>query len=161
MLLLFIAGIAPPLIQGAEARSRNDALLAIPTFHCLGLHSMLHRLSTAAFAVYLATVLATAAAEPESGHPQGGTTYYVDSVAGRNSNVGSSPSAAWQDFSNLNGQTLNAGDRLLIKRGSVINQELRLRARGKVARWVEIGADGDWARPTIRRNCDIAASHGE
>ena len=68
-------------------------------------------------------------AEPESGRPQGGTTLYVDSVAGRNSNPGSSPTAPWQDFSNLNGRTLHAGDRLLIKRGSVINQELRVDAR--------------------------------
>lgn len=96
------------------------------------------------------------AAEAAPGIAQGGTTYYVDSIMGRNTNTGSSPDSPWQDFSNINGKTLNAGDRLLIKRGSVINQELRVGAKGATNRWVEIGAYGEGARPVIRRNWDIA-----
>lgn len=88
--------------------------------------------------------------------PLGGTTYYVDGVTGRNAASGTSPSAAWQDFSRINAQTLKAGDRLLIKRGSVINQELRVSANGTADRWAEIGAYGEGARPVIRRNWDIA-----
>ena len=95
------------------------------------------------------------AAEPGSALA-GGTAYYVDGVAGRNVNTGLSPQAAWQDFSNINGKTLNAGEQLLIKRGSVINQELRVGAAGASNRWVEIGAYGEGARPVIRRNWDIA-----
>ena len=85
----------------------------------------------------------------------GATTYYVDSLGGKNSNPGTAPDAAWQDFSNINDRTLAAGERLLIKRGSVINQELRLGAHGTPDQWVEIGAYGEGARPIIQRNHDI------
>lgn len=95
------------------------------------------------------------AAEPEPSLPQGETTYYVDGAAGRNVNTGSLPDSPWKDFSNINGKMLNAGDRLLIKRGSVINQELRVSAKGTADRWVEIGAYGEGARPVLRRNWDI------
>jgi len=83
-------------------------------------------------------------------------TYYVDSVAGKNSNSGTSPETPWQDFTNINGKTLDAGEKLLIKRGSVINQELQVSARGTAERWAEIGAYGTGPRPAIRRNWDIA-----
>jgi len=82
-------------------------------------------------------------------------TYYVDSVAGNNENSGHKPEKAWADFTNINGKVLKAGERLLIKRGSVINQELQVGAQGTTGAWVEIGAYGDGARPTIRRNRDI------
>ncbi|MBI5387422.1 MAG: right-handed parallel beta-helix repeat-containing protein [Verrucomicrobia bacterium] len=95
-------------------------------------------------------------AEAGPGLAPGGAIYYVDGVAGWNTNTGSSPDSAWRDFSNINGQTLNADDQLLIKRGSVINQELRVGAKGATNRWVEIGAYGEGARPVIRRNWDIA-----
>jgi hypothetical protein len=95
-----------------------------------------------------------------TGEAAAGTTYYIDSVAGRNSNRGTSPDSAWQDFTNINGRTLGAGERLLIKRGSVINQELQLSAKGTADRWVEIGAYGDGPRPIIRRNWNIGDSCG-
>ena len=85
----------------------------------------------------------------------GAATYYVDSIAGKNSNPGTAPEAAWQDFSNINDRTLAAGERLLIKRGSVINQELRVGAHGTPEQWAEIGAYGEGARPIIQRNHDI------
>ncbi|MCX6893990.1 MAG: right-handed parallel beta-helix repeat-containing protein [Verrucomicrobia bacterium] len=83
------------------------------------------------------------------------TTYYVDGSGGKNSNSGTAPNAAWKDFTYINDRILLPGDRLLIKRGSVINQELRLDARGTAERWAEIGAYGEGARPIIRRNHDI------
>lgn len=85
----------------------------------------------------------------------GATTYYVDSLGGKNSNTGTAPQSAWQDFSNINDRTLAAGERLLIRRGSVINQELNIGASGTAEQWVEIGAYGEGARPIIRRNQDI------
>jgi hypothetical protein len=88
--------------------------------------------------------------------PGAGTTYYVDGAAGQNTHAGLTPKTAWRDFTPINGQTLKAGDRLLIRRGSVINQELRVGAQGTTNRWAEIGAYGEGARPTIRRNWDIA-----
>lgn len=82
-------------------------------------------------------------------------TYYVDSVAGNNERSGKAPDRAWADFSNINGRTLKAGDRLLIKRGSVINQGLRVQALGSPDAWVEIGAYGEGMRPMIRRNREL------
>ncbi len=82
-------------------------------------------------------------------------THYIDSVEGNNANPGISPDAPWRDFTNINGKTLGAGEKLLIKRGSVINQELIISAAGTAEKWAEIGAYGTGPRPIIRRNWDI------
>jgi len=84
------------------------------------------------------------------------TTWYVDSLTGDNGQAGTSPEAAWRDFTNINGKTLGPGDRLLIKRGSVIAQKLDLRAKGTADRWAEIGPYGEGARPILRGKWDIA-----
>jgi len=83
------------------------------------------------------------------------TTYHVDGVEGDNARAGTSPGAAWRDFTPVNGRTLGPGERLLIRRGSVINQELQISARGSAQAWAEIGTYGEGARPVIRRNRDI------
>lgn len=83
------------------------------------------------------------------------TTYYIDSVDGNNAHAGTSPDAPWKDFTNVNGRVLGPGERLLLRRGSVFNQELNVSARGVQDNWAEIGAYGDGARPIIRRNWDI------
>jgi hypothetical protein len=83
------------------------------------------------------------------------TTYYIDSVAGSNAQAGTSPDAAWKDFTKVNGRVLGPGERLLLRRGSVFNQELNVSAHGTADHWAEIGAYGDGARPIIRRNWDI------
>jgi len=83
------------------------------------------------------------------------TTYYVDSEHGDNARAGTAPETAWRDFTPVNGRTLGPGERLLIRRGSVINQELSLAARGNPQAWAEIGAYGEGARPVLRRNRDI------
>jgi hypothetical protein len=113
-----------------------------------------HTLAAFTAALLMAPPAALHASEPGASSA-GGTAYYVDGVAGRNSNTGLSADSPWRDFSNINGQTLCAADRLLIKRGSVINQELRINAKGTAERWAEIGAYGEGARPVIRRNWDI------
>lgn len=82
-------------------------------------------------------------------------TYYVDSATGSNANAGTSPEAAWKDFTHVNGRTLGPGQRLLLRRGSVLNQELTVSARGTADRWAEIGTYGAGPRPVIRRNWDI------
>jgi hypothetical protein len=90
---------------------------------------------------------------PAGGHQA--VTYYVDSLAGDNANAGTSPQTAWRDFSGINGRTLGPGERLLIRRGSVVDQELSISARGTADRWAEIGSYGTGPRPIIRRNWDI------
>jgi hypothetical protein len=89
--------------------------------------------------------------------PTNGTaaTHYVDGLDGDNARAGTSPETAWRDFAPVNGRTLGPGERLLLRRGSVINQELQISARGTAQAWAEIGAYGEGARPIIRRNRDI------
>ncbi len=84
-----------------------------------------------------------------------GTTWYIDGLAGDNARQGTSPATAWRDFTPVNGKVLGPGDKLLIKRGSVFNQELRVSAKGTATNWAEIGAYGTGPRPMIKRNWDI------
>ena len=85
----------------------------------------------------------------------GGKTYYIDSVRGSNANTGLSPTKPWKDFAKINGTALGPGDALLLRRGSVFDQELSVSAHGTPDNWAVIGAYGDGARPIIRRNWDI------
>ncbi|MCY3018920.1 MAG: right-handed parallel beta-helix repeat-containing protein [Planctomycetota bacterium] len=82
-------------------------------------------------------------------------TYYIDSAGGNNARAGTSPDAPWKDFTNIIGRVLGPGERLLLRRGSIFNQELNVSARGAEGNWAEIGAYGSGARPIIRRNWDI------
>jgi hypothetical protein len=82
-------------------------------------------------------------------------TYFIDALNGDNARAGTSPETAWRDFTPVNGRTLGPGERLLIRRGSVINQELQLAAHGTAQAWAELGTYGEGARPVIRRNRDI------
>ncbi len=82
-------------------------------------------------------------------------TYYVDALQGDNTRAGASPETAWRDFTPVNGRTLGPNERLLIRRGSVVNQELTISAQGTAQAWAEIGAYGVGPRPVIRRNGDI------
>ncbi|MBM3499455.1 MAG: hypothetical protein FJX74_12385, partial [Armatimonadetes bacterium] len=86
----------------------------------------------------------------------GGATYYIDSVQGDNANSGRLPAQPWKDFARINGTTLGPGDRLLLKRGSVFDQELSVSAAGTADNWAVVGAYGDGPRPIVRRNWDIA-----
>jgi hypothetical protein len=92
---------------------------------------------------------------PEVAGDAAAMTYYIDGVAGSNAQAGTSPDTAWKDFTNVNGRVLGPGQRLLLRRGSVFNQELEVSARGTAEKWAEIGAYGAGARPIIRRNWDI------
>ena len=88
-------------------------------------------------------------------HVSGEWCFYIDSVNGDNSRDGHSEATAWKNFDNINGRTLQPGVRLLLKRGSVFNQELRVSAKGTEDNWAEIGSYGEGCRPIIRRNRDI------
>jgi hypothetical protein len=78
------------------------------------------------------------------------TTYYIDPV-GSNSNSGTSPAAAWLDFTNLTSRTLTPGQRVLLKRGGVWNQQLTLNGSGNPTNFIEVSAYGSGARPKICR----------
>ncbi|MBP5321831.1 MAG: right-handed parallel beta-helix repeat-containing protein [Kiritimatiellae bacterium] len=79
-------------------------------------------------------------------------TYHVDAADGDDTRDGLSPETAWKHLAKAADLTLGPGERLLLKRGSVFNEELRLTARGTTENWAEIGAYGEGMRPQIRRN---------
>ena len=47
------------------------------------------------------------------------TVYYIDSESGNDANSGESESSAWKTFANINRVIFQAGNRILLKRGSV------------------------------------------
>jgi hypothetical protein len=60
----------------------------------------------------------------------GGTRYYVDSRNGCDEHDGLSADMAWQTLEKVNGQTFSAGDRLLLKAGSVWGGRLKPQGSG-------------------------------
>lgn len=116
---------------------------------------MMERVTKGKATVYLKALLFTAllylgfswmASEPASA---AGTTYYINNVSGSNTNSGTSELTAWADFTNVNSLTLQPGDRVLLVRGGVWNQELRITGVGTNANWIEIGSYGTGDRPRI------------
>ena len=83
-------------------------------------------------------------------------THYVDSRHGDDAADGLTPAKAWKSLAKAKGMTLGPGERLLLKRGSVFNEELLVTAAGAADNWAEIGAYGEGPRPQIRRNRFIA-----
>ena len=80
-------------------------------------------------------------------------TFYVDSVAGIDTNSGTAPSQPWRSLDKVNATTFQPGDRLLFKAGSTFNGQLKPRGSGKFIedRVVRIVVDryGDGERPRI------------
>ena len=52
-----------------------------------------------------------------------GTTYYVDSQSGDDSNSGTNINAPWKSLNKVTETTFSPGDRILLKSGSVWNGE--------------------------------------
>ena len=59
-----------------------------------------------------------------------GTAYYVDQVAGSDSNSGTSPSTAWKTVGRVNQASFAPGDRILFKRGGIWHEQLTISAAG-------------------------------
>ena len=99
---------------------------------------------------------ASAAGDGESSHGIGtGTTYYVSSVDGDDSNTGKSENEAFQTLDKINEITLQPGDRVLLERGSVFeDQYLHIKGSGSEDAYIEISTYGDESenRPLINTN---------
>jgi len=76
-------------------------------------------------------------------------TVYVDVRAGSDANVGTSPETAWQTLARLNREQLAAGSQVLLKRGGVWNEGLRLRGRAPADKPILLGSYGEGPRPRI------------
>ena len=84
-----------------------------------------------------------------------GTTYYVDSKGGNDSNDGTSESKAFKTLDKVNGLNLEPGDTVLLKKGSVFeDQALKFTKEdsGTAEVPVKVSTYGEGKRPQINTN---------
>lgn len=88
-------------------------------------------------------------------HAASGTTYYVSSLHGDNSNSGTSEDQAWETLDKLEdvAGTLSAGDRILLESGSVFQGFIHLQdVHGTEEAPIVISSYGEGANPVINGN---------
>jgi Periplasmic copper-binding protein (NosD) len=78
-----------------------------------------------------------------------GTTYYVSSASGRDTNSGLSVKLAWNTIARVNQAKLGAGDFVLFKRGEVWRETLTPSASGSTGKPITFGAFGRGPKPVI------------
>jgi hypothetical protein len=69
-------------------------------------------------------------------------TYYIDAINGSDMSSGLSDGEAWRSFDNVNKTTLNAGTKILLKKGCTWNQRLEIRGSGTISNWIELDSYG-------------------
>ena len=88
-------------------------------------------------------------------HAATGTTYYVDSQSGSDSNAGTSESKAFKTLDKVNDLNLEPGDTVLLKKGSVFeDQALKFTKEdsGTAEAPVKVSTYGEGNRPQINTN---------
>lgn len=107
--------------------------------------------------VLLVFVLLFCMALPCNAAPTG-NTYYLDAEKGSDENSGTSESSAWKTLAFASSKTFSAGDKILLKAGSIFNGGFTARGSGTAESPILIGAYGDFAvlgKPIIRSDEDI------
>ncbi|MBQ2677254.1 MAG: discoidin domain-containing protein [Clostridia bacterium] len=109
---------------------------------------------TVALLLSVSAVAAVSVAAEESNVQLGnGTTYYVDSLGGNDSNAGTSSSAAWKSLDKVNATTFKPGDNILFKKGGVWDGTLYPKGSGENGAPITISSYGDsLAMPLINGN---------
>ena len=105
-----------------------------------------------ALAVVLATPGILPAQQAEAANAASGTTYYVSSIHGDNSNSGTSENEAWETLDKLESVvgTLKPGDQILLESGSVFNGFIHLQdVHGTEEAPIIISAYGEGEKPVI------------
>lgn len=83
---------------------------------------------------------------------EGGTTYYVSSSTGSDSNSGTSEDQAWKSFANLAELELTDGDKVLLKSGDSWLEQLRLNSvKGTEENPVVLSSYGEGEKPKLAR----------
>jgi parallel beta-helix repeat protein len=78
-----------------------------------------------------------------------GTAYYVDNLAGNDSNSGTSPSTAWKTITRVNRASFAPGDQILFKRGGVWREQLTISSAGMPGNPILVDAYGSGNAPLI------------
>ena len=83
-----------------------------------------------------------------------GSTYYIDSIEGNDENQGVTPEKPWKSLDKLNQQLLQPGDTVLLKKGSVFdNQQLYPKGSGSEENPILISSYGESGdKPLINAN---------
>ena len=79
-----------------------------------------------------------------------GTTYYVDSKTGNDSNAGISSTRPWKTLAKVNSVTFAPGDTILFKSGSIWTGQLWPKGSGKQLQPITIDRYGGEIKPVIR-----------
>ena len=80
-------------------------------------------------------------------------TYYVSSIRGNDKNDGLTQETPFRTLQQITGRELGPGDRVLLERGSVFeDQYLHIRGKGEKENLIEIAAYGEGALPHICAN---------
>jgi len=77
-----------------------------------------------------------------------GTTYYVDSLSGKDTNNGSSPYNPWNSIERVNSAKLYPGDSILFKRGNIFRGNL-VPISGSISGFVTYAAYGAGIKPKL------------
>jgi len=75
--------------------------------------------------------------------------YYVDPFKGDDSRAGTSADQAWRTLGRVSREVFKAGDQVLLVRGGVWAEGVKLRGRGKPEKPIALGAYGEGPRPRI------------
>jgi hypothetical protein len=77
------------------------------------------------------------------------STFYVSALGGDDSNLGTSPSAAWKTLEKVNGHLYKAGDRIMLRAGSRWEGHLVLSSSGSEGAPILVDQYGEGALPRI------------
>lgn len=72
--------------------------------------------------------------------------YFIDSIQGCNDNTGISPEQAFQNFEKINTMSFSAGDKILLKRGSVFTDHFALNGSGEEFSPIQVSSYGEDVR---------------
>ena len=75
--------------------------------------------------------------------------YYIDATGGNDSNIGTTPTAAWKTIRRIKSIELFPGDSILLKRGEMWREELRINYSGTHERPITVGAYGAGHKPIL------------
>ena len=78
-----------------------------------------------------------------AGFAASGTTYYVDSVDGSDSNSGTSPSQAWRTLVKASSQEYTSGDKILFKSGGIYTGSFTAKGDGTGENPITVSSYGD------------------
>lgn len=84
--------------------------------------------------------------------------YYIDATSGNDSNDGLSSGTAWQTISKVNGESFNAGESILFKRGETWREQLTVPSSGSSGNPITFKAYGTGNDPLLSGATDITTA---